>query len=866
MAKVVYSNPVEVISFKIFGIFDAFRTNPKLSHLEDSVPVVLLLVSLYKDGVICEKTFTNNFSLSDLKTLIFESNLDKETKDTYLLIFDVLSDSLSKVFSQPLGYLNFHLFQNGKEMLSENFSNVIDDIIYKISKSQGRHAGEFIQPLELTRLMCGLANLSMNSKVFNPFAGLASFDIYLNKNQEFFGQELNKKTWALGALRLMAYGKRVSSEYICEDSILNWPKNTEKFDLIISNPPYGVRFGNNYKGVEHEFRTIEQFLIKNGVDSLSENGKLIVLLPQGFLFRGMQEERLRTLLIEEDLIDTIISLPGGLLLNTGIPLIILVLDRNKKLPGRVKFVDAKNFVNLKGPREKVLNDQELLSQIMDTSIIDYSDNQNVVNEPSETYNSTSSAKINYLVRLVDNSQIKENDYNLSVTRYFQEHIEGVKLRDIIEPYRGLRGNLPETGKLIRIRDLKDDNVNFLLDDKAVEETELNRHMIHQIDESCLLLAIRWKTLKPTFFEYKGSPIFKSQDIFSAKIKQVKIDEVNIAYLINELQSEYVQKQLDSYRLGATIPFIRQVDLLNVVIKLPSLEEQHAKVSGIIELSSKLKELEVEKENLLKGIKKEETESSTSLSHILGKPLLSIGSSLEIIQNTLSKVYPEWKDLLISETKQFYMIDAFESISKNVKYIQELADENTALVSVYSFNLIEINFLKFLSEFVKNEKKSLKNNIDIKLDIHEDIKEQMNNKVFVFGNEQKLKIVLINLIDNAKNHAFIEPDMENKINIEILPFTRNEREAYLLNYDINGRKSYVEIRISNTGKPFPKDFTLEDYTRKNFAVGKTRNRGLGGYEVNEIIKAHNEGKKALNISSSEDDKKYSSTVSFLIPII
>lgn len=839
MAEIVYSNPVEFISFKIFGVFDAFRTNPKFNNLLDSVPVVLLLVSLYKDGVICEKTFNTNFSLSDLKKLIFESNLNKETKDTYLMICDVLSDSLSKVFSQPLSYLNFHLFQIEKELLSENFPSVINDVIYRISQSQGRYAGEFIQPVELSRFMCGLANLRKNSKVFNPFAGLASFDVYLSKNQDYFGQELNQKTWAIGALRIMAYGKRVNSEYLYEDSILNWPEKANKFDLIISNPPYGVRFGNQYKNVDSEFRTIEQFLIEKGVHSLSENGKLIALIPQGFLFRGMQEQRLREFLIENDLIDTIISLPGGLLLNTGIPLTILVINKSKDLKGKVKFVDATHFVTNVDSRLKVLDDNKLMDFIQ-----------------SEVLN-------NSVIRIVDKEQICNNDYNLSVARYFQEHIEGVKLGEIIEPFRGLRGNLPVKGKLLRIRDLKDDNVDFLLDYNAVEEKELNRHIIQQIDESCILLAIRWKTLKPTFFEFKGKPIFKSQDIFSAKVDESKVDK---AYLINELKSEYVQKQLDSYRLGATIPFMRKDDLLDIVIKLPSLEEQKAKVSGIIELSSKLKELEAEKENLLKGIKKGETESSTSLSHILGKPLLSIGSSLEIIQSTLSKVYPEWKEILISETKQFYMIDAFESISKNIKYIQELTDENTALVNVSSFNLTEINFLKFLSEFVKNEKKSLKNNIELKLDIHEDIKEQMNSKIFILGNEQKLKIVLINLIDNAKNHAFIDPDMENKINIEILPFTRNEREAALLNYDIDGRKSYIEIKVSNTGKPFPKDFTLEDFVRKNFSVGKNRNRGLGGYEVNEIIKAHNQGKKALNISSSKEDQQYSSTVSFLIPII
>jgi len=862
MPEIVHSNPVDAITFKIFGIFDAFRSNSKLNKIEDSVQIVLLLVSLYKDGVINEKSFTNDFGVSELKFLVINSSLSLETKETYLRVIEVLNESLSILFNQPLGYLSFHLFQIEKVLLSEHFSGVIDDLIYRISKTQGRYAGEFVQPVELTRFMCGLADLKKVTKVFNPFAGLASFGVYLNKNQDYYGQELNKKTWAMGALRIMAYGKQVGSGYVCEDSILNWPKNQEKFDLIISNPPFGLRLGHHYRDIEPNIKTIEQFLIEKGVKSLKQKGKLIALLPQGFLFRGIQEQRMRKYLVEEDLIDTIISLPSGLLLNTGIPLIILILDRNKKLPGKVKFVDAKNFVIFKGSREKVLNDQELLLQIIEPSIIDYSDNQTMVNEPSEKYNSTGSAKVKDVVCLVDTNQIKENDYNLSVARYFQEHIEGVKLGNIIEPYSGGRVNLPITGKFIRIRDLKDDNVDFLLDYNAVEETELNRH-IQQINESCLLLAIRWKTLKPTFFEFKGNPIFKSPDIFSAKVDESRVDK---AYLINELKSEYVQKQLDSYRLGATIPFIRKEDLLNVVIKLPSFEEQRAKVSGIIELSSKLKELEADKENLLKGIKKEETESSTSLSHILGKPLLSIGSSLEIIQNTLSRVYPEWKEILISEKKQFYMIDAFESISKNVKYIQELSDDNTALVSVSSFNLKEINFLKFLSDFVKNEKKSLKNNIELKLDVHKDIKEQLNNKIFIFGNEQKLKIVLLNLIDNAKNHAFVDPDMENKINIEILPFTRNEKEATLLNYDIDGRKSYVEIKVSNTGKPFPKDFTLEDYVRKNFSVGKNRNRGLGGYEVNEIIKAHNDGKKALNISSSKEDQQYSSTVSFLIPII
>ena len=189
-----------------------------------------------------------------------------------------------------------------------------------------------------------------------------------------------------------------------------------------------------------------------------------------------------------------------------------------------------------------------------------------------------------------------------------------------------------------------------------------------------------------------------------------------------------------------------------------------------------------------------------------------------------------------------------------------------MVSVSNFELDELDFLKFISEFVKNEKKSLKNNISLYLDIHEDIKQQMDNQVLIKGNPQKLRIVLVNLLDNAKNHGFTNKEQANKIIIEILPFTGNEQEASNLNYDVDGRKSYVEVKVSNTGAPFPKDFKLKDYVRKNFAAGKTRNKGLGGYEVNEILKTHNQGKNSLNIVSNKDDSEYSTTISFVIPII
>ncbi|QQQ27725.1 N-6 DNA methylase [Chryseobacterium indoltheticum] len=833
-----HQSDLEIITSDIWNIFNVLRhenIKPEDYH------IVLFFLSIYKDGLIDDEFFLRQDYPLNIWIDRQISNSDWssyfELRDLYREVYSYFEPIINKISDYSLRYIFQTLFRLDYLTFSQNFPNIFDDILYKIAQAQGKSGGNFIQPLQLTFLMLNLADLKDYSKIYNPFAGLASFGVFLENEQKYFAQELNPETWALGKLRLHAHQKK-NEKFLLQNSLEYWPNSTEKFDLIISNPPFGIKLSRfNHWGEYSSKQTIDEFLIREGIKSLSNEGKLIAVLPPKTLFSSGNDLQLRKFLIEEDLIDTIIALPGGLLLNSGMPLTIIFLNKAKKNFGKVKFIDAKNFVTNSDSRLKILN-YVALTNFLNDEVVD-----------------------NNIIRIVNAEEVRENDYNLNVPRYFKKEIEGVRLGDLIEIMPNRKTNLPDNGKLIRIRDLKDDNVDFLLDEYVLEYSSLKNN-VQQIFETCLLMAVRWKTLKPTFFEYKGLPVFKSSDILAAKVDEFKVEK---AYLINELQSEYVKQQLDSYRLGSTIPFIRQSDLLEVKIKLPSLEEQRAKVSGIIELSSKFKQFEIEKNNLLTGLKKNEIESSTSLSHILGKPLLSIGSSLEIIQSTLNKAYPSWKEVVISESRQFKMVDAFESISKNLKYIQELTDKNTSLMSISSFDLTEVNLLKFLSDFIKNERKSLPSNIELTLDIHDDIK-QMTKQILILGNEQKLKIALINLIDNAKNHAFIDKEIDHEVNIEILPYIGNENEAYFLNYNIDSKKSYVEIRVSNTGKGFPKNFTLDDYVRKNFAVGKNANKGLGGYEVNEIVKAHNEGRKALSIFSFTEDQKFSSTISFLIPMI
>jgi type I restriction enzyme M protein len=394
---------LRAIEHKIWTIFDVLRSE---SIASEEYHAVLFLLSLFKDGIISKDTLSNQGNIHEA-LLISIHNSNEKTTHQYLPIYESFKSPIKRI--SPKGLLTIiQVVSNvDHKVLSANFLDIFDSVLYRITELQGRYGGEFIQPIELTLFICALADLPKESKVFNPFAGLASFGVFLDQGQDYLGQEINRKTWALGALRIMAYERLGASQYLCDDTILNWPDQSEKFDLILANPPYGLRLSQKYKQVEPGIRTVEQFLIEKGVNSLNAKGKLIALLPQGFLFREMHEQRLRQHLIEEDLIDTIISLTGGLLLNTGIPLIVLVIRRDKKQQGKVCFIDAKKLLEAKNSREKVLNDYVLNSIVL------------------------GSMQDSDVVRVIDNSKIREFDYNLNVSRYFQKHIEGIKLKEIV---------------------------------------------------------------------------------------------------------------------------------------------------------------------------------------------------------------------------------------------------------------------------------------------------------------------------------------------------------------------------------------------------------------------------------------------------
>jgi type I restriction enzyme M protein len=227
-----------------------------------------------------------------------------------------------------------------------------------------------------------------------------------------YGQEKNITTYNLARMNMLLHGvKDTEFEIFHGDTLLNeWdmmreanPAKKPSFDAIVANPPFSyrweptdaladdVRFKSH--GLAPKSAADFAFLL-HGFHYLKEEGVMAIILPHGVLFRGGAEERIRTKLLKDGHIDTVIGLPANLFYSTGIPVCILVLKKCKK-PDDVLFINAaEHFV--KGKRQNQLS-QEDIDKIIDT----YQDRKE-----ERRYS-----------RRVAMAEITKNDFNLNISRY-----------------------------------------------------------------------------------------------------------------------------------------------------------------------------------------------------------------------------------------------------------------------------------------------------------------------------------------------------------------------------------------------------------------------------------------------------------------
>ena len=773
---------------------------------------------------------------------IIIEKLSKENNSSFQKIYDEFKHTIDELDNETILYIHY-LFKSIEYNFAADLTDYTFNYIYekqlKLACSLNKNSDVYMQPVVLTTFIKSYFKSFENLRIFNPCAGVGSFLTNIKNSNTIHAQEINSKTWAIGQLRLFL--NKSSAVFKCDDSIFQWPKN-KKFDLIVSHPPFSVKLHNQFLFKRNT--SIDNFILNNSINCLSERGKAIFVLPVSTLFKSGETLRLREKLINEDLVDTIIHFPSGILHNTSIPLVVLILNKSKKERNKIMFVDSEAYSTpiSKNPAKThiSLNVEGILDAIKS------------VDKRS--------------VRIKSKQEIIENNYNLTVQRYFQDEIkDGVKLKEILNRYRFNEEIIDENdisrsnyGILIKPYNLKNHSLDFYLNTDELEFSTFKKTNVKKINSNCLLLSLKGSNIKPTYISNIDKTIYHNTNITPFLVNEEKID---IAYLINELHSPYVKQQIKRFRQGSAIPFIKSNDLLNVKIKLPKIEEQLAKVSGLKELFDEIKEKENKIEKLQAGIDAKLYESASTLKHSVGKPLLNIGSSIRNIQRALSKNNIECEDIKLNSRYKITIKDAFKAIHSNLDLVHLILNNNENDLDFSNHKLTEIDFLNFIKNYVKEIKSSDKKNVATNLHINSDIKTELKNKIPILANKELLGIAFNNIVENANKHGFIELKKNYTLEFKI----SLENKIIEIKKGLKEEQKYVKVEVENDGKPFPKNYSIEQLTRKNSKAGNTGNTGQGGYDLNEIIKYFNKGESTLSLKKEDPKRNNTTKYLFLIPL-
>lgn len=303
--------------------------------------------------------------------------------------------------------------------------NAYEYLIARFAAGAGKKAGEFYTPAEVSELIAELVDPQAGERISDPACGSGSLLIKCGnqllkrgiKDFALYGQEITGATWALAKMNMflhsmdnarIEWGDTIRNPKLIEDD------TTMKFEVVVANPPFsldkwGYEVASNdpyqrfHRGLPPQSKGDYAFISHMIETTTQDSGRVGVVVPNGVLFRGAAEGRIRQQLIEENLLDAVIGLPANLFFGTGIPAAVLLFKRNKA-DNKVLFIDASREY------QSDKNQNRLRQTDIDNILATYQ----------------ARASVDKYAYLADFNELKENDFNLNIPRYvdtFEEEQE-----------------------------------------------------------------------------------------------------------------------------------------------------------------------------------------------------------------------------------------------------------------------------------------------------------------------------------------------------------------------------------------------------------------------------------------------------------
>ena len=300
------------------------------------------------------------------------------------------------------------------------FGDAYEFLMTMYASNAGKSGGEFFTPQEVSELLAEITVVGKKqvNKVYDPACGSGSMLLKFakvlgkeNVRQGFYGQEINITTYNLCRINMFLHDINYEKFDIAHGDTLTEPKHwdDEPFDCIVSNPPYSIKWEGDANPLlinDPRFSPAGVLAPKSKADLaftmhmlswLSTSGTAAIVEFPGVLYRSGAEQKIRKYLIDNNYVDAVIQLPPDLFFGTGIATCVIVLKKSKKdnatlfIDASAEFVRGGNKNKLTEPnRKKILN-----------AFVERKD-------------------IAHFARLVRNSDIAENDYNIAVSSYVEQ--------------------------------------------------------------------------------------------------------------------------------------------------------------------------------------------------------------------------------------------------------------------------------------------------------------------------------------------------------------------------------------------------------------------------------------------------------------
>mgnify|MGYP001161389840 CR=1 FL=1 len=620
--EIIVKPKKEELSKIIWGLTDILRGS---YHYRDYEIVILRLLALEKYLVLKYGVESNNYLRKSMEKLDIGGELNylfhnfKEEYPNIVIESDFFRNANDSSEGSPLWTcLDYLMKIDFSNFTRDEWKSLIEAVV---SRQFDYGIAQYTTPPTIAKFMISLAKPDENLKVADIAVGRG------NILKEYLLDLIKDKKGDVYSKNVFGYDKNLDSIQFCRYLffILEFDINltgldslsediSEKFDLIFCNSPFGGKIDSSKYNLGFKTSQLDSLFVLKGLKQLKENGRLIVVVPNSFLFQSGSIKSIREHILEKYNLQGIIQLPVGAFSPfTGIKTSILIIENNKKKDNSVfmasidfkrkgKYIDwSKHGIVIKSFNSYLEKGADITDKDIDTLTI----GANVyIDDSGDTYDKTYQNKT-YLTSI---DEIKKNDYDFSIERYDPElkkqadeiknKYELKKLSDLAEVIPGKHVSSKEYTKkgikYIRIKDLYDGQVIL---DQAYSIPEILAKNTPTISKKDILFSISG-TIGKTAVYNVDEPVALSKGLVIIRPKQ----GIDPNYLQSLIENNFVKKQITSKIKGTTIKHFSINDLNELVVPIIPLDKQKDKIMEAEKIRKEIEDIDFKKKYLEKKLK------------------------------------------------------------------------------------------------------------------------------------------------------------------------------------------------------------------------------------------------------------------------